>query len=139
MSETKIDKATAETEFERYCEANDIDCDIASMSEEDRKDFEPIKKRFIKACMEGRVVVDDRNITYTNSALSLPAFQEAVIISPPSGSAFMAMDGYKDSQAVHKLQSFISAMTGKDIKYFAKLDRKDWLFYRDIATLFLAA
>jgi hypothetical protein len=134
----KIDRATAEAEFESYCEANDIDCDIDGMKDEDREAFEPLKERFVKACMQGRVEVDGRDLKYTNSDFSPKEFKETVTITRPTGHCFVAMDGYKDNQSVHKLQGFVSAMTGKEVKYFSKLDNKDWLFYRDIATLFLS-
>jgi hypothetical protein len=51
----------------------------------------------------------------------------------------MAMDGFKEDQSVHKLQAFCSTVTGKEVKYFSKLDIVDWIFFRDIATLFLSA
>jgi hypothetical protein len=134
----KIDRETAEAEFVSFCEANDIDCDMDGMNDEERRDFEPIKKRFIKACMQGRVTVDGRSLKYTNSEFTVQEFREEVTISRPSGHAFMAMDGYKETQGVHKLQGFVSSMTGKEVKYFSKIDSGDWLFYRDMAVLFLA-
>jgi hypothetical protein len=134
----KIDKETAEGEFAAFCEANDIEYEMDGMTDEERQDFEPIKKRFIKACMQGRLIVDSRSLKYTNSEFTEKAFQEEVTITRPSGHAFMAMDGYKETQSVHKLQGFVSSMTGKEVKYFSKIDSSDWLFYRDMATLFLS-
>jgi hypothetical protein len=134
----KIDMETDDAEFVSFCEANDIDCDMDGMTDDERKDFEPIKKRFIKACMQGRVTVDGRTLKYTNSEFTEKVFQEEVTISRPSVHAFMAMDGYKETQGVHKLQGFVSSMTGKEVKYFSKIDSGDWLFYRDMAVLFLA-
>jgi hypothetical protein len=134
----KIDKETAEAEFLAFCEANDIEGDMDGMNDEERKDFEPIKKRFIKACQQGRLEVDGRTLKYTNSEFTKKEFQEEVIITRPQGLAFMAMDGYKETQSVHKLQGFVSSMTGKEVKYFSKIDASDWLFYRDMATLFLS-
>jgi len=135
----KYSDEVAAAEFASYCEVNDIDHDETSMDEDDLKDFTAIKKRFIKACKQGRVIVDGNKIIYTNSEFSQKEFAgEKVTITRPGGSAFSGMDGFKDTQAVHKLHAFCSAMTGKEVKYFSKLDIKDWQFYRDIATLFLA-
>lgn len=134
----KIDPKTAETEFVRYCEANDIDCDMSGMKEEDREGFEPIKNRFIKACKQGRVSVDGTNLKYIISDFSPDGFKgKEVTIKRTSGHAFMGMDGYKDTQAIHKMNGFLSAMTGQETAFFAKLDGADWMFFRDIATLFL--
>jgi hypothetical protein len=135
----KIDKQTAEAEFVSFCEANDIDCDMDGMTDEDKADFAPIKRRFVTACMQGRVIVDGLKIIYTPSNFTVKEFQGPVEINRPDGHAFIAMDGYKETQAIHKLQGFVSAMTGQETKYFSKIDVRDWLFFRDIATLFLSA
>ena len=133
-----FDRETAEAEFERYCEANDIDCDIDGMSDEDRKGFEPIKKRFVKACMQGRVKVNGTELIYTVSDFSPSPFRgEEVAIKRSGGKSFMEMDNYKETQSIRKMNGFMSAMTGKEPIFFAKIDGKDWLFFKDIATLFL--
>jgi hypothetical protein len=137
--ETKIDKKTAEAEFVSFCEANGIDCDMDGMTDEDKADFVPIKRRFVTACMQGRVTVDGRNIIYTPSEFTPKEFREPVEIKRPDGHAFIAMDGYKETQSIHKLHGFVSAMTGQETKYFTKIDGSDWLFFRDIGTLFLSA
>jgi hypothetical protein len=133
----KIDKETAEAEFVSFCEANDIDYDTDGMTDEEKADFEPIKKRFIKACMQGRLVVDGLVLKYTPSEFTKPEFRGAVEIKRPEGHAFMAMDGYKETQSAHKMQGFLSSMTGQEVKYFSKIDSRDWLFYRNVAVLFL--
>jgi hypothetical protein len=135
----KIDRKTAEAEFVSFCEANDIDCDMDGMTDEDKVDFEPIKRRFVDACMQGRVIVDGLKIIYIPSDFTVKEFREPVEINRPTGHAFIAMDGYKETQSIHKLHGFVSAMIGQETKYFSKIDGRDWLFFRDIATLFLSA
>ena len=136
--ENKIDRDTAVAEFERFCETNEIDYDESGMTAEDADAFKSLKERFLKACMKGRVEVDGRNINYTVSSLSDDFAGDVVTMKRPTGHAFMAMDNYSDKQSVHKLQGFVSAMTGKEVKYFSKIDISDWLFFRDVATLFLS-
>lgn len=134
--EYKNDRETAVAEFEKFCEANEIGCDESEMSSEDLESFKPLKENIVRACMQGRLVVNGRDLEYTISEFSDSA-GEKIVIKRPKGYAFMAMDGYKDQQSVHKLQSFISALTGKESKYFSKLDKKDWMFFSGVATLFL--
>jgi hypothetical protein len=137
-SKNTIDKKTAEAEFARYCEANDIDCDTSGMTDDEKKDFAPIQKRFVKACMQGRVKVDGTDLKYTVSKFSPPGFKgNEITISRSGGQSFMGMDGYKDTQSVHKMNGFLSAMTGQETSFFTKIDGSDWMFFRDIATLFL--
>jgi len=136
--ENKIDRDTAVAEFERFCETNEIGYDESGMTAEDADAFKSLKERFLKACMKGRVEVDGRNINYTVSSLSDDFAGDVVTMKRPTGHAFMAMDNYSDKQSVHKLQGFVSAMTGKEVKYFSKIDISDWLFFRDVAMLFLS-
>lgn len=136
--EPKVSREAAVDEFERYCEANDIDCDEGAMSAEDLAAFKPLKERFVKACMDGRVEVDGTNLKYTISQFSDKNAGDVVTIKRPCGKAFVAMDGNSDKQYVRKLQSFCSAMTGKEVNYFTNLDIKDWKFFQGIAALFLA-
>ncbi|GHU13043.1 hypothetical protein FACS1894161_2540 [Spirochaetia bacterium] len=130
---------TAAAEFISYCEANDIDHDESSMKTEDAEGFRQIKEHFIKACRAGRVIVDETKIIYRVSERSGNFAGDHVTINRPGGQAFMAMDGFKDNESVHKLQAFCSAMTGKEVRYFSKLDIVDWRFFRDISSLFLSA
>ena len=135
--EPKISREAAVDEFARYCEANDIDYDESAMSAEDLAAFKPLKERFVKACMDGRVEVDGTSLKYTISQFSKGA-GDVITIKRPSGKSFVAMDGSSDKQSVRKLQSFCSAMTGEEIIFFTNLDIKDWKFFQGIATLFLA-
>jgi hypothetical protein len=89
--------------------------------------------------MEGRVEVDGKSVKYTVSDFSEKGFcGETITIQRPNGNAFSAMDSFKDRENVHKLHGFMSAMTGKDVKYFSKIDISDWNFFNAIASLFLS-
>jgi hypothetical protein len=134
----KIDRETAKEEFIRWCEENDIDCDMDAMTDEEKTDFKPMMDRFVKACMRGRLEADGVNLKYTISDFSVPPFKGQVItVKRPDGHAFIGMDGYKETQSVHRMNGFISAMTGQEVAFFTKIDRADWLFFRDVASLFL--
>ena len=135
----KIDKETAGNEFIRYCDSNRIEHNEDEMNEEELESFNDIKNRFIKACTEGRVEVDGRNIKYTLSEFSPEGFRaEVVTIKRPGGNAFSAGDSFKEKESIKKLQGFMSAQTGKDVSYFTKVDIVDWKFFNAIASLFLS-
>jgi hypothetical protein len=70
----KIDGETANNEFIRYCENNDIDFDESKMNKEEKVSFSDIKWRFMKCCMEGRVEVDGKSVKYTVSDFSENGF-----------------------------------------------------------------
>jgi hypothetical protein len=134
-----IDRVTAEKEFIRYCESNEIEYDEAALNDEEKESFKDIKQRFLKACIAGRVEVDGILLKYTISHFSPEGFKgEVLTIKRAAGHAFSEMDNFKERENVHKLLAYISAMTGKEIKYFSKLDSLDWKFLSSIASLFLS-
>jgi hypothetical protein len=134
----KINEELAINEFEKYCEVNDIDFNEADMNEEEKNSFGAIKRRFLKACRAGRVVVDGRELEYTISDFSKKHKGEKIKFERPTGKSFMAMDSFKDRENVAKLQAFASAATGQRVSFFSELDTADWLFFRDLVTLFLS-
>jgi hypothetical protein len=136
----KISNELAEREFENYCEANEIDFDETGMNEDEKESFHAIKRRFLKFCRAGRIEVDGLKLKYTISDFSPKGFAKRIVtFSRPSGKSFIAMDKFSDRENVHKLQAFASAATGEDVSFFSTIDNSDWLFFRDLVTLFLSA
>jgi hypothetical protein len=79
------------------------------------------------------------NLKYTVSKLSPEGYAgDIVTITRPGGNAFAGMDNFKDRESIHKLHGFMSAMTGKEVKYFSKLDIADWKFFQAVSSLFLS-
>jgi hypothetical protein len=129
----------AEQEFSNYCEANGFEHEEDDMNDDDKKNFIKIKKRFIKAVDEGRLVVDGTNLIYTVSARSEFMGGKKITVRRPIGKDFLSMDGFKDTHSMVKFQSFIASfcdIKGSDV---AKLDIADRQFLQDVGTLFLAS
>jgi hypothetical protein len=133
--ETKISVDVAEQEFENYCNANDIDTNVSGMDDDDKKAFEKIKRRFVKACRAGRVVADGTSLTYTLSKFSNENAGAVIKVDRPLVKGFIAG---KQEDSVLRVNSLLSSMTGKEISFFAKIDVSDWMFLSDLATLFLS-
>ncbi|MCQ2087882.1 MAG: hypothetical protein MJZ37_07500 [Bacilli bacterium] len=137
--EIVIAEEIAEKDFTAWCEANEIDCDVNMMSDEEKKDFEPLKKRIVKAIMEGRCEVDDDQLSYTLGNYESDNLTGKVIkIKSPTGKLFLGTDGYKETQSVHKLHGAMSALTGLDVGYFGLMNIKDWKFFQSVLQLFLS-
>ena len=129
-----------EQEFINYCKANDFDCDEDGMDADDRKDFVKIKKRFMQAVAEKRLVVDGENVIYTVSKRTPKLAGTEITISRPNGRTLLAMDGHKDTQQQIKLQNYMAALCRiprNDIHKITSLDKKDHQIIQDIAILFL--
>jgi hypothetical protein len=89
--------------------------------------------------MAGRIEVSGTSLKYTISDFSPEGYKgEVLTLKRPGGHAFSSMDDFKEKQSIHKLLAYFTAMTGKDVKYFSKLDTKDWKFVNSIANLFLS-
>jgi hypothetical protein len=128
-----------EQEFYNWCDANDIDRAVDGMDDDDRKNFEKIKRHFTGAIRDKRLIVDGDKFTYTVSSRS-PNPGHQFKVSRPNGRAMLAMDGYKETQQQQKLQAFIAAISGtakRDIQTIAELDKKDYQILMDVAVLFL--
>jgi hypothetical protein len=130
-----------EQEFYNWCDANDIDHAVDGMDEDDRKNFEKIKRHFTTAIKEKRLVVEGNHFTYTVSERS-PNAGDKFTVKRPNGRAMLAMDGFKENQQNQKLIAFIAAISGvekRDIVKISGLDNKDYKVLQDVAVLFLTA
>jgi hypothetical protein len=136
-SDDDDDITLAEQEFINWCEANGLDHTEEDMEEEDRKEFKKIKKRFMKAIDEKRLVVDGTKLEYTISHFSKKNAGQKLTISRPIGRDFIAMDGFRDTQQMQKFQAFIASIAETEKSLVANLDIKDRQFLSDIGTLFL--
>lgn len=138
--ENKISKEVANTDFENWADALGIDYDTSSMTDEDKSGFEKLKAPIIKAITDGRCVIDGNKIEYTikTCAKSEGLIGKVVTIDPPSGGIYTGMDGFKETQIIHRLNGAMSAMTALDIGVFNKLDIRDYSFFRAVLQLFLA-
>lgn len=135
----KIDKETAEDEFERFCDGWEIDTDTSDMTEEDVTGFNAQKNHFVKAVQKNRLSVnDDGTLSYTFSDFSEKKAGETINIRQPKGAAYMEMDNFKEQQGVRKTFSVLSGMTGKSVGYFSGVDGVDLKPLQAVIILFLA-
>jgi hypothetical protein len=134
--ENENEMSLAEQEFSNYCEANEIDHSEEDMNDDSREDFLKIKKRFIKAVNDNRLIVDGTKLVYTVSKFS-PAVGDQITVNRPIGKDFLAMDGFKDTQQMQKFNAFVASTCGKEKSYISRLDFVDRQFLDDVSRLFL--
>lgn len=134
----KIDKKTAELEFDNFCEMWDIDNDIDSMSEEDKEGFNRQKTTLVKAIRQGRLILDKekKTLLYTISEYSEKA-GEQVVIRRMRGEDLMNSDKYKEGELIRKTYAIISSMTHLPISYIASLDTSDLKVLQTCMILFM--
>lgn len=136
--EIKIERKTAEIEFNDFCEMWDIDNDVSTMSEEDKEGFEKQKNTIIKAIMQGRLTInkEDRTLNYIVSEFSEKSGEE-LKIRRLKGADYMSMDNYKEKENVHKMYSVIGNMIGRDPKFISNLDGADSKLLQAVMILFI--
>lgn len=139
-TKAKISKETANRDFESWADALGIEYDMDGMNSEEKADFERIKALIIKAIVDGRCVVDGNSLEYTiKTCVAAEGLAgRNVKIGAPSGAIYSGMDGYKETQNVHRLNGAMSAMTGLDVGIFPKLDLRDYSFFKAVVQLFLS-
>ena len=139
-TKAKISKEVANKDFENWADALGIEYDTDGMNAEEKADFERIKAPIIKAIVDGRCVVDGNSLEYTikTCAAAEGLAGRNVKIGAPSGAIYSGMDGYKETQNVHRLNGAMSAMTGLDVGVFQKLDLRDYSFFKAVVQLFLS-
>jgi hypothetical protein len=137
-AENKVDQKTAEQDFSRFVDIWEIDSDVESMNEDDRKSFEEQKRKIVKAIVIGRASVDqDGNIAYS---LKDPVNGlDSVTLKMPRGEGYMEMDRYKEQASVHKFMAVMGSMTGKPVKVFSNMSGIDLKFCMAVSALFLAS
>jgi len=139
----KIDLATATAEFERFCEDWDIDTDVDEFDQEERIDYEKLKRQIIRKIKSGNLIYnDDESLTYhvvkpLKGETEPPA--EPLTIKRTRGDSWMNMDNYKEKQQVHRGMSKVAAMCEKNLSWFSNLDDVDVKVLQAIQNLFLAS
>lgn len=139
-TKAKISKEVANKDFENWADVLGIEYDTDGMNADEKADFERIKAPIIKAIVDGRCVVDGNSLEYKikTCAAAEGLAGRNVKIGAPSGAIYSGMDGYKETQNVHRLNGAMSAMTGLDVGIFPKLDLRDYSFFKAVVQLFLS-
>lgn len=137
-TKAKITREVANNDFENWADLVHIDYDTDEMNAEEKQTFEVLKKTVLKAIMNGSCVVNGDTLEYTIRTCKRAEglIGRKVVIDSPGGNINTGMDGYKDTQNVHRLNGAMSAMTGLDVGIFPKLDAWDYSFFRSVVTLF---
>lgn len=127
-----VDRETAENEFDRFIDINEIDLGDEDIGAEDQKDITRSKRRMIAAIMEGRMAVDSEGcIEFTLSDGQELKFKQ------PTGEAYSAMDTRKSGHDIAKAYASMAAMTGRSPVLFNKMKFRDLKICFDVWSLFL--
>ena len=138
MQDQTIAPEVAQTEFDRFAKAWDVETDTKDMNVESREDFEKLSRTIVKAIEQGRASVNDNNgIDYQ---LHTPVGDTtSLTFRVPCGIDYMAMDTYKERETSRKMFAFMASTTKQSVKFFGNLSGADIKFAQAVTTLFMAS
>lgn len=124
----------AEQEFERFCEAMDLETDLETMGdEEDIKAYKRERATVIRAVCAGRLEFDDA----TAEPVFYPSKGEPLRFREPTGASFQAMEGKKRNAHVTQLYATMADITGQTTKTFSLMPNRDLKVCRALTLLFM--
>jgi hypothetical protein len=131
----KVDRETAENEFERWAEAMDLDLDFDGMDENERRDTESDRRLVIRAIQNGSVIIDEEGaLLYTPRKRQL---DQPIKFSEPSGAALLVMDKKKKHAEIGKLYASLAELTKTSVLTFSKMHFADLKVVLAVYTLLM--
>ena len=134
MADPKVAEEVAEEEFKRFAESMYLDIDPKGMDDEDKKGLEAAKRTFVRAVMDGSLVVNEKGVPIFTPRMNEGA--KPLTFNEPTGAVFIAMDGKKSGHDVARLYASLAELTGVNPSTFAKMAERDLRVCRSIFTLF---
>ncbi len=132
-----MDKESAEAEFQRFAEKQDLDIDTAEMDAEDKSTFDNQKRRLILALMKGHLVIDKIGLPVYTPHNSESTFTDAITFHAPGGADFIQMDRKKKNYDITKTHALLASMTHLPETTFLNLKGGDYLMCTAIIGFFM--
>lgn len=122
-TEFKVDKDTAEAEFQRFVDMMDLDIDVETLDDEDKEALKTNKRKILKALRRGSLVINDEGEPVFTPRVS--ARTEAITFYEPEGKSFMASDGKKKGHDIRKSYAIMADMTKTNVQTFSLMKNRD--------------
>lgn len=130
MKDYKVDRDTAEAEFDTMCDAMGVEVDEDIMAKDDREDFAKHRERIIKGIMAGTVVIQDGAPSVVCSDGETVVFRE-----PKGGVLLQPMK--KNEDELNRIYKIAGTLTGGTAK-LAQRPMRDYRPLLSITSLFIS-
>lgn len=138
MTENKINREMAESEFDRFMETMGVEYDESTLDAESISEFKAHRERIVKAIERGSFVVNDEGEgVFTPEKTQLPDGGK-ITFHEPTGETVQATDNGKAGKPVAKIHYALAQLTKQPVQTFVKLHMKDYKVCQSVITLFLA-
>lgn len=132
---SQVAKEVAEQEFDRFCEAMDLDVDTERMDSEDRKSLDEARHIVVRAIERGQLIIDDKGQPQLIPSSGGDA--KPIVFYEPTGATYMSTDQHKKTHEVAKLCAVLGDMTRTNAKLFSNMPARDFKVCKTLVTLFL--
>ena len=133
---SQVSEEVAKAELERFCEAMDLDLDTSRLNEEAINNLEDAKHQFVRAVMNGSLVVEDDGVPVFTPRKMKDA--QPIRFPEPTGAVKMEIDRISGRyKAVTKTYALMEALTGQSKGFFSKMLNRDLKVCEAITNLFL--
>lgn len=116
-----VDKETAESEFDRFTHAMDLNLSTAGMDAEDLTAFNKQKDRIVTAIERGALTINEDGEAIYTPRHKRSKHKEAITFHERTGASLMAMDGKKKNHDVAKTYAVMADMCKVPANVFAGL------------------
>jgi predicted ATPase len=134
-----IDYETAEDEFNRFCEAWEIENDSENLKDAEEKDnFNALKNQIITAIQRGRLCLnenDDLEYTISDKTKNENKRGKKLTIKMPVGATYMELLKKNKDKMIY---AALGHMTGHAIEWFSDISGIDLKPLHAVVNLFLA-
>ena len=132
-----MDKQSAEVEFQRFADVQDLDIDTDDMDAEDKSTFDNQKRRLILALMKGSLVINEAGLPVYTPHNPESGDTEAITFHAPGGADFIQMDRKKKNYDITKTHALLASMTHLPETTFLNLKGGDYLMCTAIIGFFM--
>lgn len=134
---SKFDKESAEREFERFVDLMDLDIEEDTLDDEDKKGLRDNKRIFLRAIMQGSLVVNDSGEPIFTPQRKGSTSHHSITFHEPCGSALQEMDRKKAGQDIGKMIVVMGNVTKTAAPKFAGLKHPDFKVCMAIMMLYM--
>lgn len=121
----KLDAETAEAEWERFIDENDLFLDPELMDPEEFTAFRKQKNLIIRALVDGHLVIDEEGRPTYTPQNPKSRTHDPITFNERTGATVMSGDNKKPQQVAARGYAAMADMTGQPAKVFAGLVGRD--------------
>ena len=133
-----VDRKTATLDFYSFCDAQRVDIKEESFNQEEKSDYESIKRRIVEQIMFGNIKLIDGD-AFEFSPISAAENVGPFVFTKPKGRAIQVLDKVKKGEDMKGYTLYMAQVVKCNANDFNSLDEADAKTCRSVINLFLGS